>query len=603
MKKIILTLALAVLACSLPCSAQYSRGLSRHHHYNSSRSAADLVEVSVREAGTLETKMPKGTFEQVRMLRVEGPLNEKDLDFITKLAKRSKVLNVDGKSIDNYLDVDLEYASVMERYGSRYNHDVLPRRAFQYASHLRSIVLPERLKSIGDHAFASCYDLEEVIMPPRVHELGESAFEGCDDLKYFSVPDYLETIGRRCFKGCDKLTRFNMPRDVREIGREAFDGCGVVELYIPQYCQIEDHNLGTMSQLQAIDVDRNNITYSSYDRALYDHSGRSLIQFPAARTGSCQIPDGVEEIGERAFNKSRISEIQLPNTVTHLGESAFAGCSRLTSMWLPDGVVQLPAYVFSECTSLRSIDLGAINLMGESAFRGCSSLQSIKLDGRLQVIAKAAFENCRNLQEVEIPSSVTVMEEKAFHECNALRAIDLSQVSKVNKQAFDRCSSLTTVDLNNVTMVEEKAFYECTSLQHLTLGDGVSYIGKEAFRRCKSLSEVAIPGKTSVIGKEAFRECKALCAITLNEGLQTIEDNALRETAIHRLSLPSTVCKLGKKVAEKCSQLQRIECHAITPPDLAGESNSKIELYVPAQSVTAYQDAKNWKKFKVIKGL
>ena len=603
MKKIILTLALAVLACSLPCSAQYSRGMSRQYRHHSSRNADDLIEVTVREAGTLETKMPKGTFEQVRMLRVEGPLNEKDLDFITKLAKRSKVLNVEGKSIHNYLDVDLEFAQVMEKSGSRYNHDVLPRRAFQYASHLRSIVLPERLKSIGDYAFASCYDLEEVIMPPRVYEFGECAFEGCDDLRYFSVPDYLETIGKRCFKGCEHLTRFNMPRDVREIGQEAFDGSGVVELYIPSYCQIENHNLGTMSQLQAIDVDRNNMTYSSYDRALYDHSGRLLIQFPAARSGSCQIPDGVEEIGEGAFYKSRIGEIQLPNTVTNLGKSAFAGCSRLTSIWLPDGVVQLPAYVFNDCSSLRSVDLGAINLMGESAFRGCSSLESIKLEGRLSVIAPTAFENCRKLQSVDLPASVVTIGEKAFHECNALHSIQLGQIRKVCKQAFDRCSSMPTADLSSVLTIEEKAFFECTSLKQLMLGDGLTGISKEAFRRCKALTEVAIPGETSVIGKEAFRECTSLSTITLNEGLQTIEDNALRETAIRRLALPSTVRKVGKKIAEKCSQLQRIECHSITPPELVGESNSKIELYVQAESVGAYQDAKNWKKFKVIKGL
>ena len=603
MKRLLIALMLVAGMAGQPVLAQYSRDMSRHYRHTNSRSYTDLVEVTVREPGTLEERMPKDMHERVRVLRVEGPLNERDLAYITKLAKRSKVLNAEGKSVDNYLDVDLEYADVMEKYGSRINHDVLPRRAFEYASHLRSIVLPGRMKAVGERAFGSCYDLEEVVMPPRVYELGERAFEGCDDLKYFSVPERLETIGESCFRNCERLTRFDMPRDVRVIGKNAFDGSGVVELYIPAYCEIENNTLGEMPKLQRIDVERGNTTCSSTDGALYDRDGRSLIMFPQARTGSCQIPDGVELIGERAFYKSRLSEILLPNTVTRLGQSAFSGCSRLTGMWLPDGVVQLPAHVFEDCSSLHNIDLGPINLMGESAFRGCSSLQTIRLDGRLQVIAKAAFENCRNLSAVELPSSVAVIEEKAFHECNALSAIDLSQVRQVRKQAFDRCSRLPAAELTSVTLIEEKAFFECTSLAYVTLGDELTGIGKEAFRRCKALTQVSVPSLVATLGKEAFRECTALSEVTLGDGLQTIDDNALRETAIRRLSLPSTVRKLGKKVAEKCQQLQRIECHAITPPELAGESNSKIELYVPAQSVTAYQQAKNWKKFKVIKGL
>ena len=602
MKRLLIALLVAGLAVQ-PVLAQYSRGMSRHYRHTNSRSYADLVEVSVREPGTLETHMPKGTFELVRLLRVEGPLNERDLAFITKLAKRSKVTNSEGKSIDNYLDVDLEYAQVMEKNGSRYDHDVLPRRAFQYASHLRSIVLPERLKMIGDHAFASCYDLEEVVMPPRVYELGESAFEGCDDLKYFIVPERLEVIGKACFQGCSSLSRFDLPSGVSHIGINAFDRCALTELFIPRNCQIEGNKPGMLSQLQSIDVERGHAYYSSTDGALYDRDGVTLIMFPAGRTGRCQIPDGVEVIGECAFQNSRLSEILLPNTVTRLGQSAFSGCSKLTSMWLPDGVVQLPAHLFSGCSSLRSIDLPAISLMGESAFRGCSSLESIKLDGRLSVIAKTAFENCRKLQAVELAASVGTIEEKAFHECNALREIDLSHVRKVSRQAFDRCFSLQAADLEAATMIEEKAFFECTSLTRATLGDGLTGIGKEAFRRCKALTQVYVPGLVATLGKEAFRECTALSEVTLGDGVQTIEDNALRETAIRRLSLPSTVRKLGKKVAEKCQQLQRIECHAITPPELAGESNSKIELYVPGESVTAYQQAKNWKKFKVIKGL
>lgn len=559
MRRFLIALLLLAGLATQHIDAQYSRGMSRHHGYTRGRSYADLVEVNVREPGTLEERVPREMIDRVRMLRVEGPLNERDLAFITKLAKRSKVVNDAGKSVSNYLDVDLEYASVMEKRGSRIDHDVLPRRAFEYASRLRSIVLPERLKAIGERAFGSCSDLEEVLMPSRVLEFGERAFEGCDDLKYIELPARLERIGERCFKGCTSLTRLNLPTGLESIGKEAFDDCKLTEFYIPRNCVIDNNQLGELPYLQRYEVAQDNNTYSSLDGALYDRDGVTLLRYPAARTGQCRVPDGVEVIAASAFSKCKVSDVTLPATLTRLGQSAFYSCSRLTSISLPDGVVQLPAHVFRDCSALRQVVLGDINLMGEHAFSNCSSLQSITLTGRLSVIAPSAFEYCKALETVNLPAGIVTIDKKAFHECNALRKINL--------------------------------------------GDNLAKIASQAFDRCYSLTAVVVPASVSELGEKAFYECKSLQELQLNEGLLRIGNNALRETAIRHLVIPSTVSHIGKKITEKCKSLLRIECHATTPPSLDGVSNDKVELFVPAQALDTYRNDKNWKKFKVIKPL
>jgi len=84
------------------------------------------------------------------------------------------------------------------------------------------------------------------------------------------------------------------------------------------------------------------------------------------------------------------------------------------------------------------------------------------------------------------------------------------------------------------------------------------------------------------------------------QGVTTLGDNALRETAITTLVLPESITHLGKKVTEKCKFLSRIECHAVLPPTLDKESNSKIAWYVPESSINAYHSAKVWKNFKNI---
>ena len=114
------------------------------------------------------------------------------------------------------------------------------------------------------------------------------------------------------------------------------------------------------------------------------------------------------------------------------------------------------------------------------------------------------------------------------------------------------------------------------------------------------MTQVSLPDACTTVDKEAFRECTALTVIDLGQGVKSLGDNALRETAITTLVLPEGITHVGKKVAEKCKQLNRIECHAILPPTLDKESNGKIDLYVPATSVKAYRSAKNWKNFKNI---
>ena len=602
MKKFIIALGIMMLAGVVPCAGQYSKNFSRHYGRTSQRSYADLVEIFVTNPGTLEERMPKNMEDRVRVLRIEGPLNEADLKYITSLAKRSSVVDDQGKKVDNYLDLDLELASVMEKNGTRINHDVLPRRAFEYASHLRSVVLPERLKSIGQSAFASCYDLEEVVMPPRVYEFGDRAFEGCDDLRYFAMPTALESIGQECFKGCKELRQLPLPSTVTHIGKNAFDNCGLIELYIPAYCEIENDNLGFMEKLQSIEVERGNSHYSSAGYALYDKNGSTLLIYPAGRNEECRLSSGIRAIAPYAFYKAKITAIDVPESVDAIGQSAFEGCDKLTRVILPDAVTELPEKLFSDCISLRDIEIGSISKMGEKAFNNCQSLQSFTLVGTLTSLPKSAFEYCKNLQRVNLPKQVTSIGEKAFHECNALRDIEFSdRLTQIGKQAFDRCYALESITLpDGVTVIDEKVFFECKALRTVQLGNRVQSIGKEAFRRCKDLATIVMPASLKQVEKEAFRECTALKDVVLNEGLESLGDNALRETDIHQLDLPATTRKLGKKVAEKCKNLQRIICRATTPPELDGVSSDKIELTVPAAAISAYQNAKNWKKFKKI---
>lgn len=563
-KKSLLIIAASLMAlCSLPAQAQYTRsGASSHHgtghvyNHRNHKGNSDMLSVRLRESGTLEEEVGPDMFSRVRYLRIDGPLDSRDFKFLRRLLNRSKCLNERDKSVDNYIDLDLERAFVYAGSSSRRQRDVLEDRAFESCSHLRSVVLPERLRIVGKRAFGSCGRLEEVYMPSTVQTLGEYCFESCYDLVYIDLPEGLEIIGDKCFDGCNHLAEVMLPNSLREIGKSAFRGTAIKSISLPAGTGIVGNNLGNISSLREIRVAHGSLYYSGDGVALYDRDGVTLLQCPPALTGSFTVPDGVEVIGENAFHGSRLTNIMLPASLTSIEQYAFYHCPNLSELDIPDGVQQIPPHAFDECSAMRYISLPNITQLGAAAFKECRTLQEITLDGSFTMVPKQAFDNCKSLTTVVLPTSVTLIDEKAFHDCIALTEINLADTR-------------------------------------------VTEIKKEALRNCKSLTHLELPATTTTLGKEALRECKSLTSIDLNQ-VRSIGENALRETAITTLVLPATVTSIGKKITEKCSNLQRIECHATTPPSLDKVSNDKVPLAVPAGSVATYQTTKPWKEFKTI---
>lgn len=600
-----LMVLLLAVATVVPAGAQYgSRGDKRYRdRYSRADTYGDVVELRLNNPGTLEEKMPAGMMDRVRLLRIEGPMDSKDFEFIKKLCKRSRCVDNRDRKVDNYLDLELERARIMSAgskglFGSSGERDVLG-DALAYSSHLRSIVLPERTKRIGDGALRGCDDLEEVIMPSTVRSLGDNAFSGCSSLDYVMLSEGLESIGDGCFDGCSSLKSINLPRSLAEIGEKAFRGTALqrvklpdglltlgaaafgdtplMRLDLPASTRIVDNNLGTMKKLEEITVEDGSRYYTYEDGVLYDNTGEVLLCCPPARTGSFAVPDGVSEIAWSAFAHSQLSSVAISDGVRTIASAAFYDCPQLRTIDIPSSVRTIGDQAFYGCPRLQHVDLSNVWKLGKKAFQNCKALESA-IVGNLGTVPQSAFESCTALTHVELSSEITTIGEYAFKNCKALSQVELpTHLTTLGKEAFEN-SALTSLDLP----------------------DELVTIGERAFKNCKGLTQVTLPDGCVTLDKEAFRECSLLAQIDLGNGLRRIGDNALRETAISTLVLPETVTEVGKKVAEKCKNLTRIECHAVLPPSLDKESNNKVGLYVPASSVNAYRSAKNWKSFKTI---
>ena len=106
-------------------------------------------------------------------------------------------------------------------------------------------------------------------------------------------------------------------------------------------------------------------------------------------------------------------------------------------------------------------------------------------------------------------------------------------------------------------------YYGCANLKNVSIGDGVTTIGNWAFFGCSSLDYFSYGFAVETIGEEAFSDCV---------------------------------------------NVTKLISHAVTPPSCGTQALDDINkwnctLQVPANCITQYQQADQWKEFFFVEGL
>ena len=286
------------------------------------------------------------------------------------------------------------------------------------------------------------------------------------------------------------------------------------------------------------------------------------------------VPEGVEDIGEGAFEGSDVIEVTLPEGLIKIGKRAFADCESLEKINFPSTLRIISDEAFSGCTSLdvdspENIKIGADAFKGTlwekemlrrkytegltfklndkedgyvvSGYEGKSQTVVIpKMYNELPVacIGDNAFNERTSLESVIIPDGVTSIGEWAFYGCSSLESITIpDSVMSIGKSVFRACSNLKSVTIpDGVTSIDHGTFYGCSSLESVTITDNVASIGAWAFNRCSSLKRVTIPDGVTSIYAATFKECTSLESVTI----------------------PDSVTSIGNWAFDKCSSLENI---------------------------------------------
>lgn len=192
-------------------------------------------------------------------------------------------------------------------------------QAYYRSPRLRSLILPEGIKTIGQFSFA------------RSSLTGLTAPEGVTDIEYGA------------FYHCDYLTDVTLPETVMNVEPKAFDYTAWVESFLGGDPSTEGDFLIEGGVLVA-----------------YRGSG-----------GTAAVPEGVRVIAGEAFaDHTEITALSLPDSLQVVGEAAFEGCSGLADIQFGSGVREIKDRAFQGTKfSKRSVSLPAsVEKLGLLAF-------------------------------------------------------------------------------------------------------------------------------------------------------------------------------------------------------------------------------------------
>lgn len=305
------------------------------------------------------------------------------------------------------------------------------------------------------------------------------------------------------------------------------------------------------------------------------------------------LPEKITKIGREAFESTNITgSVIIPEGVIEIGDRAFINCKQLSgTLTLPSTLTKIESYAFHFCSGLignLSIPQ-SVTFIGEQAFYQCSGFTgSLFLPENLEYIGGNAFAFCEGFTgSITIPDKIKIIPNSLFDRCKGLNG----------QLRFAQ----------DITKIERYAFNGCQFRGELSLPETLTQIGDNAFNSNLFSGSLKLPSSLNILETGIFWDCSRFTGIiTIPEGITSIPTRMFAGCGqIEGIVLPASMEQIGEAAFNGCFQVNSIICHAKEPPYLRaqaldGINKDNFTVQVPAESLTAYQTAPGWKEFKRI---
>lgn len=264
--------------------------------------------------------------------------------------------------------------------------------------------------------FVDCPELISIVIPNTVSYIGEDVFSKSISLSSIKVvpnnPQYdsrnncngiIETSTDTMIAGCKNTIK---PNNIKIIASGAFNSTPPAIIF---------------------------------PKGLYRICGGAFEE--CSQLNTIHLPDSLQLIEEMAFLCcENLSTIEFGNGLQYIGNGAFE-CNAINSLILPDSVTFLGAFAFAGCTLLNSITLSKnLTNIGEKVFDSCESLQIIRVPkGKKEEYCKLGLEPYRDLiQEPQEEEYTILLNIAKGYELGIGMPKNLAQAVLIYSQAADK---------------------------------------------------------------------------------------------------------------------------------------------------------------------
>ena len=528
---------------------------------------------------------------------------------------------------------------------------------FQNCSKLQNINLPLGLEKIGEEAFARCSSLTNLEWPLQLKSIGVHAFYNCNNLDGIeNISPNIERIGTDAFcntaweskqpsgylyihnifyaytgevtdsmhieikKGTtyisggavsrcaakineysteNVVSKITIPNSVTEIEDGTFRHCRNLDTIIctsvePPVISKNTFNLTLQKNkhvlllpTEALDIYKwvgllpyqaapywNNFTnvkpitdphvydpmYFEKDSIQYHITNDTLAPYEVEVTHWY----GLDEWDMQGQNYPELITANIPASVTYKGTTYL--------------VTRVGKMAFYQASNLQRVSIGEnVKVIDEAAFAVCDKLSDVVIGDGVDSILYRAFTG-GHIETIDIPKNVKFIDSYSInnrslkainvHPDNAIYASEDGVLFNKNKNylcLFPISKATSYVMPESVDTIGEGAFMNVDPLKSLTFSSNLKHIKKEAFYSCMFLEKLVLPASLESIEERAFASCYSLHSITC---LGTIPP----------------------KMSDYYSYSEQVFCSV----------PYEIPLFVPEESIEAYDTAPQWDRFATI---
>lgn len=566
--------------------------------------------VTLETAGTLRDKIGSNEKFSITHLKVSGPINTNDIQYIREMA--GCYINTNGSKYNaslHHLDLrDASYSGdgpMIEVYGPneyKYymyiqaqenavrtthlffcldglqtvilpnNEEEIGEYMFGLCNNLKNIEIPSRVQTIRSDAFQGCSSLEALQLPYGITSLEDAVFADCSSLKEINIPSSVTTIGYWAFENCRSLTSITIPDNVTSIGKSAFGGCSNLKsLYLPANIKtIGDaafNGCGSLTRINAkmkdpVTIGEDTFTGLDYDKCelLVPEGSAEAYRQAAVWRNFSHITDITVVVTDNAGllqymieknDKNYKNKITRLKVIGSIGIYDIQYIREMAGCWLEESGKKTDGnlqYLDLQEAKLVGSDI-SINVYTKGSNQG--ETNTIECTAKIEPDGNDfsnLFRNVSKLNTVIMPEYLTTTGRGTFMD-SPLSSITLPQnLTYIDDNAFNGCGGLRDISIpSGVTSIGNGAFEGCW-LQHIYLHDGLKSIGNYAFAN-SALKEINIPNSVEYIGEGCFYHCGGLEeAVISSDQITEIPNEAFADcNALHTIKLPANLERIGER--------------------------------------------------------